>query len=361
LAACLQSAGIGPGDEVILSSYTCLAVPTAVIAAGATPTYMDIDPETLNVDAGALSAALSPRVRAIVVQHTLGKVAPIDAILTQARQRGLLVIEDCALAVGSSINGRPVGTFGDAAVFSMELSKTVSCGWGGILFVRNRALAQRMEALYATLPEPRAAQSARDAWQTAISAWCHQPSLYDLIGKYVLHLFFKIGLFRRSTPAAEFDGRIGQGFMLRMSGAAARLAALQWRDFERIAKACEGHARRLRSLLEELRVSSPGAPAPGEISITPRVSFLVRHRSEIHAYFLAQGIELGEWFDGPMSPVPSSPLFNYHRGSYPNAEQVARHVVNLPCHSRISDSDLAHIETVLREFASRQPASLQPL
>jgi hypothetical protein len=151
LSSCLQAAGIGAGDEVLLSAYTCLAVPTAVIAAGATPVYADINAATLNVDADTWIAALSPRVRAVVVQHTLGKPASIEVVAAAARARGILVIEDCALSIGSSIDGRAVGTFGDAAIFSMELSKTLSCGWGGVLVVHQPELAGAMRERYAGL------------------------------------------------------------------------------------------------------------------------------------------------------------------------------------------------------------------
>jgi dTDP-4-amino-4,6-dideoxygalactose transaminase len=356
LAACMKSAGLGAGDEVLLSSYTCLAVPTAVIAAGAKPVYADIDADTLNVDANVLSTAFSPRVRAIIVQHTLGKMAPVQAILGEARKRGVLVIEDCALAAGSSVAGQSAGTFGDAAVFSMELSKTLSCGWGGILLVRDRKLADEVERFYAALPEPGALSAARDLWQTAISAWCYQPSLYEWAGKYVLYFGFKCGLFRRSTPEPEFEGHVGPGFMKKMGGPQARLAMLQWRDFGMVAKACADHGRRLRELLKELRFPLPGAPGPGEISVAPRVSFLVRDRQAAQAYFMHRGIELGEWFDGPVSPVPQSPLFNYEPGRYPNAERIARSVVNLPCHSRITEADLSRMANLLREFVELRAA-----
>jgi len=109
LAACLSAAGVGPGDDVLLSSFTCLAVPTAVIAVGARPVYVDIDPRSLNVTPATVTARFTPRVRAVVVQHTLGCVAEIEEIVSAVRQRGILVIEDCALAIGSRKKGSSVG------------------------------------------------------------------------------------------------------------------------------------------------------------------------------------------------------------------------------------------------------------
>ena len=358
LTACLQAARIGTGDEVLLSSYTCLAVPTAVIAAGATPVYVDIDPDTLNADAESVIAALSPRVRAVVIQHTLGVVAPIAPIIEAARRRGIVAIEDCSLAVGSRRGGRLVGTWGDAAIFSMELSKTLSCGWGGVLVVHDSALSASMQRVYADLPEPPFWSAVRDLWQTAISAWCHCPELFHRVGKYVLFLGFRVGFFRRSTPAPEFDGRIGPGFLVRLGGPQAALAARQWRDLPAIAAACEANGRRLRETLLELGIPTPGVPAAGDTWVAPRVSFLIPDRRDAYAFFFSRGIDLGEWFDGPLSPVPASPLFNYRVDRYPRAAAVAAEIANVPCHNRMTAGDVARTADVLRAYVRERPGVL---
>ena len=120
LAAALHAAGIGRGDEVILSGFTCLAVPTAVVAVGAKPVYVDVAPASLNTPPAAVLGAMGPRVRAIVLQHTMGSVAEVSAVVEAARSRSIVVIEDCALATGTRRQGLPVGIDADAAIFSME-------------------------------------------------------------------------------------------------------------------------------------------------------------------------------------------------------------------------------------------------
>lgn len=350
LTLCLRAAGIGPGDDVMVSAYTCLAVASGVVAAGARPVYADIAPGRLNMDADTVSAALTPRVRAVIVQHTLGEVAPVDAIAEVLRGRHVLLIEDCALAIGSQAASGPVGSRGDAAVFSMELSKTLSSGWGGILTVNQPQLASAAARIYQELPEQGYLAASRDLWQTAISAWCHQPEFYDRVGKYVLYGAFTTGLFRRSTPPEEYAGGFRPDFSRKLSGAIADLARLQWRDLDRIAARCAANARALRAALHELEIEMPAAGSAGTVAVAPRVSFVCPERADIMAYFRSRGIELGEWFDGPMSPVPTAPQFNYHPGSYPNAEQLARHVVNLPSHSRLRPADLAKITNTLNEY-----------
>ena len=354
LAAGLRAAGVGEGDEVLLSAYSCLAVPTAVLAAGATPVYVDIDAETLNVDASTVIAAMGPRTRAVVVQHTLGKVAPVREIAAAARARGIIVIEDCALAIGTRLGDRAVGTFGDAAVFSMELSKTLSCGWGGVLAVNDATLADRARAFYDGVPEPSAWAATRDLFQTVISALCQRPSAYHAVGKYVLFAAFRSGAFRRSTPPGEFRGEIGPAFLTKLAGAQARLANRQWRDESLLAQHVR-HADAMRQMLGEANFAMPGAPAPDEHPVTQRVSFLHPRRDLALEFFRQRGIELGTWFDGPMSPPPSSPRFNYVAGAYPRAEALARSIVNLPSNSRLSAADISHIRATLREFLQAHP------
>jgi perosamine synthetase len=358
LAACLQAADIGPGAEVVLSSYTCLAVATAVVSVGATPVYVDIDPSTLNVAAADVIAALSSRTRAVVVQHTLGQSAPIEAIAEAARARGVLVIEDCALALGSTRGGAPVGTLGDAAIFSMELSKVLSSGWGGILLVSDPALTARVAGVYATVPEQSWVSSTRDAWQIAMSAWCHRPEASAATRRWILRLGFKSRLFRPSTPVAEFDGAVSASFVRKMGRAQVALATTQWARLESVASTCARHAREVRRTLDGLGLAVPGAPEAPDVSVTPRVSFLVSDRDQAVAYFAARGIELGQWFSGPLSPVPRAPSFNYRPRAYPRAERIARTVVNLPSHSGLSDGDVVWIQRVVAEFVRDHPGSV---
>jgi dTDP-4-amino-4,6-dideoxygalactose transaminase len=87
------------------------------------------------------------------------------------------------------------------------------------------------------------------------------------------------------------------------------------------------------------------------------VSFLVGDRRDATAFFVARGIDLGEWFDGPLSPLPTSPLFNYQVARYPKAAGVAQHVVNVPCHNRMTEGDVAHVAEVLAAFVRERLGS----
>lgn len=355
--ACFLKTFVNQGDEVIVSAYTCLAVPTGLVAAGAVPVYVDIDSDTLAINEARLWEAVTPKTKAIIVQHTLGNPASIEEICHKAHQFGLLVIEDCALSLGTKINGCYVGTFGDAAIFSMELSKTLSCGWGGLLLVNNIKLVDAMDQSYESVPEQLIAKSTRDLLQTMISTWCSHPLLMDFPGKYIMWLSWKVGLFRPSTPPVEFKGIVANDFLQKMGGAQILLARLQWRRFELIAAACaNNHAL----FAAELRALGYIVHAPQDQTIRAvanRVSFLVKEREQMLNYFRTNHIDLGVWFDGPLSPVPTEAVFNYKVGEFPAAEIVANQVVNIPCHNRLSLRDKQNIIACLRAFKKLHPNS----
>jgi perosamine synthetase len=131
----LSALGVGPGDEVVVPSFTYVASANVVEQCGATTVFVDVDSATFNMDPVALETALTPRTRAIMVVHLFGLVADMEPIMAMARERGIPVIEDAACAVGSRLGGQHAGTFGDFGAFSFHARKVVTTGEGGMLTV----------------------------------------------------------------------------------------------------------------------------------------------------------------------------------------------------------------------------------
>jgi perosamine synthetase len=138
----LATLGIGPGDEVIVPAFTMIATANAVSYTGASPVLVDAEPDTANLDVGQLESKVTPRTRAIVVVHTYGHPAEMDAVQAVARRHGLAVVEDAAEAHGAVYRGRPVGSLGDVATFSFYGNKIVTTGEGGMVTTNDPELAR---------------------------------------------------------------------------------------------------------------------------------------------------------------------------------------------------------------------------
>ncbi len=141
-------ANLGPGDEVIMPSFTFCSTANAVVLRGAVPVFVDIRPDTLNIDEDAIEAAITPRTRAICVVHYAGVGAQMDAIMEIAERHGLIVIEDAAQAYLATFRGKPLGTFGAAGAISFHETKNLISGEGGALVVNDPAWAERAEIIW---------------------------------------------------------------------------------------------------------------------------------------------------------------------------------------------------------------------
>lgn len=142
LSAALVGLGIGPGDEVLVPAHTYMASAGAVLAAGAIPVVVDVD-ESILMDPAAVQEAVGPRTKAIMPVHMWGSVCDMDALLDVARHNNLLVVEDGCQCIGGTYKGRAVGSMGDAAGFSFNFYKNITCGEGGAVSTNDDLVLQR--------------------------------------------------------------------------------------------------------------------------------------------------------------------------------------------------------------------------
>ncbi len=143
----LHACGVGPGDEVIVPAFTFVATANVVEQLGARPVFVDVEPDTFNLDPARIPAVLTPRTRAIVPVHLFGLAADLDPILALARKRGLRVVEDAACAIGCFRGDRHVGTSGDAGCFSFHPRKSITTGEGGMVLTSDPELDRRIRVL----------------------------------------------------------------------------------------------------------------------------------------------------------------------------------------------------------------------
>jgi dTDP-4-amino-4,6-dideoxygalactose transaminase len=137
-----------PGDEVIMPSFTFVSTANAFVLRGARPVFVDIRPDTLNIDDRLIESAMTPRTRAIVVVHYAGVACDMDAVLALAKRYDLVVIEDAAHALMSRYKGRPAGSFGHLATFSFHETKNLISGEGGALVINDPQFVERAEIIW---------------------------------------------------------------------------------------------------------------------------------------------------------------------------------------------------------------------
>ncbi len=210
----LEACGIGPGDEVITTTHTFTATAEVVRYLGADVKLVDLDPATMNIDAQAVAAAITPRTKAIVPVHYAGLAADMPVLLGIARRHGLKVVEDAAHALPSTSLGMLVGTLAsDATVFSFYANKTITTGEGGMLVSRDAALAARARVM-------RLHGKSRDAydrftattpsWAYEIVAPGFKYNLTDIAAALGIHQLKRLPGFqrRREDLAAQMDAAL---------------------------------------------------------------------------------------------------------------------------------------------------------
>lgn len=143
----MAAAGIGPGDEVIVPAWSWISCFTSVVRVGARPVLAEVD-ASLCLDPAEIERCATPRTRAIMVIHYQGAAADLDGLIRAAHRRGLFVIEDCAEAPGTTHRGRPVGSIGDAGIFSFQHNKPMTAGEGGLVVTRDQRLYERAVRLH---------------------------------------------------------------------------------------------------------------------------------------------------------------------------------------------------------------------
>ena len=204
LYAILRALDIGQGDEVIMPGFTCVVVANAIRFAGATPVYVDIAPGTYNLDPAKLEHAITSRCRAVIVQHTFGIPADLEPLLKIAHRHRIVVIEDCAHALGSTYKGLPLGGFGDAAFFSSQWSKPYTTGLGGLAVTSDERIAKRLRIVSEQFTDPPGNQVMRLRAQYGLYRRFFSPQLYwQAVG--ILKRMSRWNLFVGSSHESELE------------------------------------------------------------------------------------------------------------------------------------------------------------
>jgi perosamine synthetase len=350
LFAILQALKLEPASEVLMQAYTCVAVPDPVLWAGLTPVYVDIDKETLNMSAAELEKKITPKSKALIIQHTFGFPADIDKLMAIAKAHNLFVIEDCAHALGATYKGKLVGTFGDTAFFSFGRDKVISSTFGGMVTVRDKKLAEQVSRIQNAFPFPRRGWIAKQLLHPLIMG--KGKLLYNVlgIGKLTIYLAKKLGL---TSPAVYPVERLGGRPPFVFHRLANALAAAAHKQLSKIGEFNEHRKLIARLYREGLPQFASGMQKPLADTAPICLRVVLRHekRAEITAAAKKQNILLGDWYTNAIAPdFVDYDAIKYNRADYPNAEAAARDTLNLPTDIHISEADAQRIIKFLSQW-----------
>ena len=313
----LEAIGIAAGDEVITTTHTFTATAEVVRYLGADVKLVDIDPVTLNIDPAAIEAAITPRTKAIMPVHYGGLAADMPAILDLAQGHGLKVVEDAAHALPTRIGGRLVGTLdSDATVFSFYANKTITTGEGGMLVTRNEALARRARIM-------RLHGMSRDAFDR----------------------------FTATVPSWYYE-IVAPGFKYNLTDLAAAMGIHQLKRAHRFQQQRQAIAERYHQALAGLPLVLPASAPAGDqhawhlyaVRLTDAAPI---DRDRLIAALFAARIGCSVHY----IPLHQQPYwrdrYQLRAQDFPNSQAAYECMLSLPIYSRMSESDLDRVLTVL--------------
>jgi perosamine synthetase len=315
LHLCVRALGIGEGDEVIVPSFSFVAVANAVRYERAVPVFVDADAQTLNLDPEQVEAAITPKTRAILVVHTFGCPADLSSIFSVARRHRLLVVEDACEAIGAEYEGRKVGPLGDAGVFAFYPNKQITTGEGGMIVTQNSELAALIRAL-------------RNQG--------------------------------RSQPGERFEhGELGYNY--RLSEINCALGIEQMKRLESILKRRDWVAREYHRRLS----GNPGLKLPPLHVPGRRISWFVyvvrlgarfteRQRDWVWREMASRGIGCGRYF----APIHLQPIYRNASGNrlnLPNTEWSAARSLALPFFNNLKEMEIDEVCQTLQELMQAEP------
>ncbi|MCS7300336.1 MAG: DegT/DnrJ/EryC1/StrS family aminotransferase [Fimbriimonadales bacterium] len=305
LKLALRAVGVQPGDEVITTPFTFVSTTEVIVQLGAVPVFVDIDPETYNLDPNLVESAITPRTRAILPVSLYGQSAEMRALREVADRYGLWLIEDAAQAIGARHYEEPIGAFAHAATLSFFPTKNIgAAGDAGMVITNDEQIAYKVRSL----------------------------RVHGMNGGYY---YEDIGYTARLDEL--------QAVILR-----AKLRYLDsWTERRRY------HATLYRTLLADAPLQLP-VVRPYNYHVYHQFTVRTPQRDALRDYLREQGIESAVYYPLPLHLQPAYRFLGYNEGDFPHAERAAQQVLSLPVHSELTEDQIAFVAQSVLEFAQTE-------
>lgn len=325
----LRSLDIKAGDRVITQAFTCVAVPEAIMAAGAKPEYVDIETNGFNMDVVDLQDKITKDVKAIIVQHTYGIPAEMGSILSLASKHDIPVIEDCCHTLKSKYRGIRVGNFGVASFYSYEWGKPLVIGIGGSAVINDEKLNEKIKLSYEGLSSPSILRKIRIQLQYLAFSSFYRPELYWPI-KYVFNFLGNLRIAEGNYHPLGGD-YASEEFGWKMPTFLKRRLARKLEKLDKQTNHSNWVSKSYRNKIKKTGLTHPKTDQDVH-AVFVRYPFISKDKQELIENAKTSGIELADWYNTPVHPLSGVELehVNYKIGSCKNAEKRCNEVVTLP-------------------------------
>ena len=318
----LEAVGVGPGDEVITTPITFASTANVIVHRSATPLFVDVEPDTLNIDPARIEAAMTPRTKAIIAVDFAGHPCQLDTILDLGHRHRVAVIEDAAHALGAAYRGRRVGGVADLTAFSFYATKNITSGEGGALMTDRADWAERagIMALHGI---------SRDAWKRyGAEGYQH----WDILGPG----------YKYNMP--DLAAALARSQFARLPAFHARRAALTARLDAEIARIPEIERPATRPDVEHARHLYP---------IVLRTEMLTADRDVIMNAIQKENVGVGVHFRAVHLHPYYAETFGFRRGLCPHAERYSDRTLSLPLYPAMTDADADDVAEAVRKVIAR--------
>ena len=357
LYSILKNLNLPKDSEILLQAFTCTAAVNPILWQELKPVYVDCDKDTFNINTKDLEAKISPNSRVLMVQHTFGLPANMDAILSLAERYNLILIEDCAHALGAEFKGRKIGSFGRAAFFSFSRDKNISSVYGGILTTNDESLARAAENDQESFGLPSFYWILQQLLHPVLMNYIILP-LYNILdlGKVFLVLSQRLGILSKAVHKKEKKGKKPGYFPKAYPNALAILALKQFEKIERF----YNHRRELSQYyynnLKGTKFGISDYLSPEFLDKNniknALMRFTIKHEKAheiIYDAWHKKNILVGDWYVSPIIPYDTDlKSIGYKMGVCPVAERLSKTTLNLPTHINISQRDAEIIVDFLK-------------
>ena len=344
----LRALDFPPGSEIIFPALTFWVVPEIARSLHYRPVFVDIDPATLTIDPVRLQAAITPRTRAVVPTHLYGQSCDMDPIMRLARTHKLIVIEDCAHALGATYKGRKAGTWGDASFFSFQMLKPLNTYGGGMAITNDETLAARIRAFAETETWPEPKDVAKKILFGNLQRRLIGPYGFTFtmfLAFYIASFFGDYDLSRYLWEKIRRLSPLPESYRRRYSNAQALIGLKMLENIDALNALNRAHAGRLSAALRDVDGIQTPAGAPETESVFYQYCIraedpeLVKHRS------IRAGVDV-EIMHVDICNVLD--IFAEFKTQCPVAE-ATQHTLQLPVYASLTEKDLDRIIDVIRE------------